>query len=100
MSDQHVVTDWKAYFASLPDRPYERPPFAPMYPGEPRPRVVYVRNAHFDLESVDAPEGENLFDFAQEIYEANGGPEMWIFSHTGGSPWRVEKRPTVKKRGR
>jgi hypothetical protein len=50
-----------------------------------------------DLEVVRVEDPMELFTRAQEVYEANGGPEMWIFSHVGGPPWHVNARPPPPK---
>lgn len=95
--DQHVVTDWKAYFESLgPGRPYDPPPAVP-YAGEPKCSITYVCSPLSDLEVVRVEDPMELFTRAQEVYEANGGPEMWIFSHVGGPPWHVSARPPPPK---
>jgi hypothetical protein len=100
--DQHVVTDWKAYFASLPPgRPVTYPDRTPMFEGPYRPSVVFVKGPLGDLEVVRfEPDEENLLERAKEVWEANDGPEMWVFINSGGPPWHCPARPKPKKKGR
>jgi hypothetical protein len=97
MSDQHVVTDWKAYFASLgPGTPSPSwSAFTPMYAGEPHCSVTFALPSG-DLDSRDMPAGENLLEWAREVWEANGRPEMWVFLTRGGPPWHVPAQPAAK----
>lgn len=100
--DQHVVTDWKAYFASLgPGSPLVHPPVTQAFPDGFRPCITYVKGPLGDLDVVmTGLEEGNILDRAKEVYEANGGPEMWLFINIGGSPWHVDARPLPKGKRR
>ncbi len=102
--DQNVITNWAAHFAAFgPYVPIARARAVPMYDGEPRPSVVFVKSlALSDLAHVAIEGGESLFAQAKEIHEANGAPELWVFSHLGGPPWHVPASRSAapsKKRG-
>lgn len=94
MSDQHVVTDWKAYFASL--GPGTPPPnwqaFQPMYAGPVACSVTFVLPSG-DLDSRDMPEGVQLFDWCLDMWVTEGKPEMWVFINRAGPPWHVPAQP-------
>ncbi len=99
MSDQHVVTDWRAYFDSLgpgTPSPLSRD-VAEMYAGPVACSVTYV-GPRGDLEARDMPEGSSLLDWARDVWEANGRPEMWVFISRGGPPWHVEPQPRPQPR--
>lgn len=101
MSDQHVVSDWRVYFAEYMARwaPYTGPATVP-YVGWGTFRLVWVHPVTADLETVELAGEENPFVRAQEVWEANEGPEMWLFGNPGGPPWHVDAKPRVKKKGR
>ena len=101
MSDQNTITDWKAYFgAMVPRKVYAGPNITPMFQGAPNPYIVYAKTGALpgDLETVQLQDGESPFEVAKDIYEANEGPEMWLFSHPSEQPWRCPALPKVKKR--
>lgn len=96
MSDQHVVTDWKAYFEALgpgTPSPLARD-VAVMYDGPVRCAVTYP--VKLDLVHQDMPEGRELFEWALEVWQANDRPEMWIFCNLSGPPWHVNADPVAK----
>ncbi len=101
MSDQNIPTDWAAYFAALgPGRPYNPPP-SQMFSGEPRPWIVFMKEPKFgDLETIQVLDGESGFEVAKEAYEANEGPEMWLYYNLHSAPWHINPLPKVKKRGK
>lgn len=97
MSDQHVVSDWKAYFERLgpgTPSPLSRD-HQTMYAGEPHYSVTFVL-PNGDLDSRDMPLGENLLEWARETWEANARPEMWVFINRAGPPWHVPAQPAAK----
>lgn len=91
MSDQHVVSDWAAFFASL--GPGVRSPlsrdFGEMYKGFGQCSVTYVRG--IGVESVEMPEGEELLPWAFAVWVREGHPEMWVFCNPSGPPWYVPR---------
>lgn len=98
MSDQRVITDWKADFESLgpgTPSPFSRD-FQPMFDGPVRCSVTFARKD--DLGSRDMPEGRELLDWSREVWEAEGRPEMWVFCHQGGPPWHVPAQPKAQPR--
>lgn len=102
MSDQHVIEDFRAYFAAL--GPGVRSPlsrnFQPMFSGEEHCSVTFVLPSG-DLDSRDMPASESLLDWARELWEANGRPEMWVFVNRSGPPWHVPPQPRAQpRRGR
>lgn len=99
MSDQHVVTDWKAYFDSLgpgAPSPLSRD-VAEMYAGPVACSVTYV-GPRGDLEAQDMPDGAQLLEWAHEVWALNGKPEMWVFISRGGPPWRVPAQSKPRPR--
>lgn len=97
MSDQHVVTDWKAYFESLGPgilSPLSRD-VAVMYAGEPHSSVTFALPSG-DLDSRNMPARANLLEWAREVWEANGRPEMWVFINRSGPPWHVPAQPQAR----
>lgn len=92
MSDQNVVTDWRAYFDSLP-------PGTPMdmskYPKLVQPRIVIEIPEECPMTYVDV-QSDQMFDRALELWEANGRPRMWMFYGVGEAPWTCEAAPQPK----
>lgn len=102
MADDNVITDWPAYFARINSERGTKPPclgadHSEQFVGEARPFVVYIRDpVTADLEYADV----SGFDEAREIYQANQGPEMWLFWSTGSAPWHCPALPKMKQKGR
>ena len=96
--DQHVITDWKAYFAALgPGSPLVHPPITEAFPSVFKPCITFIRGPFGDLDVVmTGIEEGNIFDRAKEVYEAAGGPEMWVFASLGGQPWHAPALPKTK----
>jgi hypothetical protein len=96
MADHNVITDWPAYFAKLgPLPPHTGPTHSDPLPGPPSPFVVFMN----DPKSGDLGyEAVASFDEARDVYEANGGPEMWFFWSPGAQPWHCPTRPRVKSK--
>jgi hypothetical protein len=98
MSDQHVITDWKAYFAAMgpgTPSPLSRD-VQPMFAGPERCSVTFVSGE--GLESHDLASGRELLDWARTIWEAEGKPEMWVFINLSGPPWHVPAQPKAQPR--
>lgn len=101
MSDQHTVTDWRAYFESLgpgTPSPLSRD-VQPMFAGPVACSVTYVLPSG-DLWSVNMPEGIDLeiMDWAHGVWSEEGRPEMWVFINRGGPPWHVPAQPSPRPR--
>jgi hypothetical protein len=106
MSDQNIPTDWKDYFAKLKAAHIAEhgrellsniADFSPQFVGPARPFVVYMKDKLTgDLDYADV----ESFDEAREIYQDNGGPEMWFFWSTGSAPWHCPALPKVKQQGK
>lgn len=102
MADQNIITTaapgsaeshaaWREYFAQM--RGSNEPPVYPrtqMYPGEPHPMIVWVKNKVGDLESIEV-EAHTLFEEARRIWAERSPTQMWVFSHLGAPPWFVQK---------
>ena len=100
MSDQNIPSDWKEYFARFgPWAPYTGPATVP-YERWGTFRLVWQPHGKVDLETLELTAEENPFERAKEVWEANEGPEMWLFGNPGGPPWRCPARAQVKKKGR
>lgn len=85
MSDQNIITDWKAYFAAMGPMDYTRytPAMTPMYVGLSL-SIVFLQGPFSDVERIVPVDEDSILDVAKEVYEANGGPEMWVFISAGG----------------
>lgn len=102
MADQNTITTaapgsaeshaaYREYFAQL--RGSSAPPVYPrteMYPGEPYPMVVWVKNKVGDLESIEVAKN-TLFEEARKVWVERAPTQMWVFSHLGAPPWFVQK---------
>jgi hypothetical protein len=98
MSDQHTVTDWKAYFEALgpgTPSPLTRD-VQPMYAGPVACSVTFVKGE--GLDSLDAPEGVQLLDWCLDVWIEEGKPEMWVFINRAGPPWHVPGQPKAQPR--
>lgn len=96
VSDQNIITDWKAYFEAL--GPGTPSPLSrdrrPMFEGPERCHLVFSRG--LDLDARDMPEGRELLEWSREVWEVEGKPEMWVFINRAGPPWHVPAQPQAK----
>ena len=107
MSDQDIITSaepgsaeshaaYREYFARLGSRD---PNFScpTQHSREaPSPWIVWS-TPKATLESEHVSDCELVFARAKELWEGNGGPEMWIFSHLDGPPWFIRALPPKRK---
>jgi len=78
MSDQNVVTDWPAYFASLgPGTPF---PDGHLEARRGPAEAILILDTHVGglMEVVLGVEAPDLFDVALATWVASGRPEMWV----------------------
>ena len=103
MSDQNVVTDWKAYFAALgPGRPMSPEQLEAMRDKNPTVHLIVDDNPGGLMNDIDLS-FEDCFAEAQSIWEAKGKPAMWLQLGRGTAPWFVNavvSAPVKKGRGR
>lgn len=100
MSDQNIITDWKAYFEAL--GPGTPSPLSrdrqPLFDG---PLACHVVLSQKDaLSSHDCPDDASFLDWARDLWEAEGRPELWAFINRSGPPWHVPAQPAAKPQNR
>ena len=87
MSDQHVVTDWKAYFASLgPGAPFSPEKLEAMRDKDPR-MVLILDSDPGQLMSRHVLDDAACFDEAASLWEAAGKPRAWMMHGNSAAPW-------------
>ncbi len=89
MSDQNVVTDWKAYFAALgPGEPFSAEKLEAMRDKDPKMILIMDANPG-GLMARHVLEDEGCFEAAFELWATAGRPQAWLMHGNSSAPWFI-----------
>lgn len=87
MSDQNVITDYRAYFASLgPGTPFSPEQLEAMRDKNSRVRLILNDKVGSLLNQVELSDADCL-DEALELWTNAGKPQAWLQLGLGTAPW-------------
>ncbi len=87
MSDQHVITDWRAYLEALgPGRPFAPSQLEAMRDKEPKVVLILDERPGM-LMSRHVLADEDAFEAAAAKWEAAGKPRAWLMLGNSSAPW-------------
>lgn len=97
MSDQNVVTDWKAHFASLGEgEPFSAERLEAMRGKDPKVALI-LDDRPGQLMSRHVLADEDCLSRALELWEAAGKPRAWMTRGEGSPlPWRCDAAASAK----